>query len=259
MLIATWNIAGIKARLDTLLNWLIKYNPDIVCLQEIKSSESGFPAAAIEALGYHIILNSQPQFNGVAILSKIIPIATFRGFPGEESAEQARLVEITIQNKDAPIYIVCLYAPNGNPKTSDKYIYKLEWLKKFYDSLKARKAKNETMILAGDFNIIPKATDAKNIAQWHDNALYSLAARRSLSKIKNLGFLDAAELCCPSPCYSFWDFQKGAWPRNNGIRIDFLLLSPRAADKLASVVTHRDVRDWLKPSDHVPVLVQLKN
>lgn len=257
MLIATWNIAGIKARLGTLLHWIEDCNPDVICLQEIKSATEKFPFKEFEALGYHIALNTQPQFNGVAILSKERPSQIVWGLNIIESEAQARLIKITINNKCGPIHLYCLYAPNGNPIHSEKYNYKLTWLSAFYELLKTQALADEIMILAGDFNIISNKTDAKNIEQWKEDALYSLQARRSLSKIKQLGFFDANELCNLGPNYSFWDFQKGAWQKNNGIRIDFLLLSPKAADFLVSSYTQKHLRDWEKPSDHVPVTAKL--
>jgi exodeoxyribonuclease III len=253
MRIATWNINGIKARLGQLTTWLTQQAPDIVCLQEIKTVDEGFPRAEIEALGYNIETFGQKSWNGVAILSKIRFDEATRGLPGDPDDEQARLIEGVFSFEGGAVRVCCIYLPNGNPVESEKFAYKLRWMERLTDFVEDRLALEEPFILLGDFNIIPGPTDARNPGNWWGDALYrpeSLARFRTLA---NLGLTDALRAVTDEAAFTFWDFQAGAWRRDNGIRIDHLLLSPQAADRLDWVTVHRDVRGWDKPSDHVPV------
>jgi exodeoxyribonuclease-3 len=253
MRIATWNINGVKARLGQMTTWLTQQAPDIVCLQEIKTVDEGFPRAEVEALGYHIETHGQKGWNGVAILSKIRFDEVTRGLPGDDTDEQSRLIEGVFSFEGGAVRVCCIYLPNGNPVDSEKFPYKLRWMERLTAFVEDRLTLEEPFILLGDFNIIPGPADAKNPESWWGDALYrpeSLARFRSLA---NLGLTDALRAVTDEPSYTFWDFQAGAWRRDNGIRIDHLLLSPQAADRLDGVVVHRDVRGWDKPSDHVPV------
>lgn len=257
MKIATWNVAGIKARHDTLVKWLGFYEPDIVCLQEIKTIDSDFPRGEIETLGYHIETHGQKSFNGVAILSKNNPDDVIRGLPGDDTDEQARYIEAVFSTETGVVRVASLYVPNGNPVDSSKFPYKLRWYERFYTHAASLLQLEEPLILAGDYNVISSAFDAKNPKQWIGDALYLPESRMSLWKITNLGFFDAVRATTDAPSYSFWDFQSGAWQKNNGIRIDHFLLSPEAADKLKNSCVQSDVRGWEKPSDHVPVCIEL--
>ncbi|HEV7278355.1 MAG TPA: exodeoxyribonuclease III [Devosiaceae bacterium] len=253
MRIVTWNVNGIKARLGQVTTWLTQQAPDIVCLQEIKTLDQGFPRAEIEALGYNIETFGQKGWNGVAILSKVRFDEVTRGLPGDDGDEQSRLIEGVFSTEGGAVRVCGIYLPNGNPVDSEKFPYKLRWMERLTAFVEARLELEEPFILLGDFNIIPGPTDAKHAENWWGDALYrpeSLARFRSLA---NLGLTDALRAVTDEPSYTFWDFQAGAWRRDNGIRIDHLLLSPQAADRLEDVTVHREVRGWDKPSDHVPV------
>lgn len=253
MRIATWNIAGIKARIEPLLKWLSEEKPDIVVLQEIKTVDEGFPRLEIEALGYNIETHGQKSWNGVAILSLLPFDEVSRGLPGDDSDEQARLIEGVFSVETGAIRVCGIYLPNGNPVDSEKFPYKLDWMRRLETYVEGRLALEEPFILLGDFNIIPAPIDAHNSEGWWGDALYRPESQERWRTLCNLGLTDALRATTTEPSYTFWDFQAGAWRRNAGIRIDHLMLSPQAADRLENVVVHKDVRGWDKPSDHVPV------
>ena len=254
MRIATWNINGIKARLGLLELWLKQQSPDIVCLQEIKSVDEAFPRAEIEALGYNIETHGQKSWNGVAILSKLRFDEVNRGLPGDDADEQARLIEGLFSLEDGGVVRVCnIYLPNGNPVDSEKFPYKLAWMERLIDFVEGRLALEEPFILLGDFNLIPTGHDCHDPAAWWGDALFRPESLDRFRRLAHLGLTDAVRAVTDEPSYTFWDFQSGAWRRDAGIRIDHLMLSPQAADRLEGVEIHRDVRGWDKPSDHVPV------
>lgn len=253
MRIATWNINGIKARLPVLLQWLEEQKPDIACLQEIKSIDENFPREAIESLGYNIETHGQKSFNGVAILSKLPFDEVHRGLPGDDNDPQARLIEGVFSTENGVIRVCNIYLPNGNPVDTEKFPYKLNWMKRLHSFVENRLRLEEPFILLGDFNLIPTGHDCHDAKAWWGDALFreeSLAAWRALT---SLGLTDALRSVSDAPSYTFWDFQSGAWRRDNGIRIDHLMLSGQAADCLDGVSVHKHVRGWDKPSDHVPV------
>ena len=253
MRIATWNINGIKARLELLLRWLKEESPDIVCLQEIKSVDEGFPRAEIEALGYNVETHGQKSWNGVAILSKLRFDEVTRGLPGDPADEQSRLIEGVFSTETGAIRVCCIYLPNGNPVDTEKFPYKLGWMERLIAFVRDRLTFEEQFILLGDFNIIPAPIDAKHPEKWVGDALFRPESHEKFRTLLNLGMVDALRAVTDEPSYTFWDFQAGGWRRDDGIRIDHLLLSPQAADRLEDVTVHRDVRGWDKPSDHVPV------
>lgn len=253
MRIATWNVNGIKARLGQVLTWLTQEAPDIVCLQEIKSVDEGFPRAEIEALGYNVETFGQKSWNGVAILSKLPFDEVTRGLPGDDSDVQSRLVEGVFSVEQGSVRVCCIYLPNGNPVDSEKFPYKLRWMDRLITFVEGRLALEEPFVLLGDFNIIPAPLDAKRPDAWWGDALYRPESLSRFRRLANLGMTDALRAVSDEAEFTFWDFQAGAWRRNDGIRIDHLMLSPQAADRLEDVTVHRDVRGWDKPSDHVPV------
>ncbi|MCQ0987444.1 exodeoxyribonuclease III [Jiella marina] len=258
MLIATWNINGIKARQDALLSWLEAASPDIVGLQEIKSVDENFPRAPIEALGYHVETHGQKGFNGVALLSKRAPSEVVRGLPGDEDDTQARYIEGLWEIGARRLRVASIYLPNGNPLGSEKFPYKLAWMDRLVAHARDRLASEDELVLAGDYNVIPMPEDAANPEAWVNDALFQPESRGALRNLVNLGFTDAVRATTDEPkTYTFWDYQAGAWQKNNGIRIDHMLLSPEAQDRLVSVGIEKHVRGWEKPSDHVPVMVQL--
>ena len=257
MKIATFNINGIKARAEALPAWLDVAAPDIVLLQEIKSVDEGFPRDLFEDRGYAVETHGQKGFNGVAILSKLPLEDVTRGLPGDDSDEQARWIEATVVGTTA-VRLCGLYLPNGNPAPGPKYDYKLAWMTRMRDRAAALLNTEMAVIMAGDYNVIPQAEDAAKPEAWVDDALYRPESRAAFRRIVNLGYTEAFRAREPRPGhYSFWDYQAGAWQRNNGIRIDHMLLSPQAADLLRDVQIDKDVRGGDKPSDHVPVWVDL--
>ena len=253
MRIATWNINGIKARQGLLLKWLEEVSPDIACLQEIKTVDEGFPRMEIEALGYNVETHGQKSWNGVAILSKHRFDEVTRGLPGDDSDEQARLIEGVFSVEGGAIRVCCIYLPNGNPVETEKFTYKLSWMDRLHRFVEGRLALEEPFILLGDFNVIPAAVDAKTHKQWVGDALFRPECAERWRALGNLGLVDALRAVTDEPSYTFWDFKTFGWDRDDGIRIDHLLLSPLAADRLNDVIVHREVRGWEKPSDHVPV------
>ena len=257
MKIATFNINGIKARAEALPAWLDAATPDVVLLQEIKSVDEGFPRELFEERGYIVETHGQKGFNGVAILSKLPLEDVSRGLPGDAGDEQARWIEATVMGKTA-VRLCGLYLPNGNPAPGPKYDYKLAWMAR----MKARAAELLTtempVIMAGDYNIIPQSEDAARPELWTEDALYLPESRAAFRRILHLGYTEAFRATEQRPGhYSFWDYQAGAWEKNNGIRIDHLLLSPQAADLMLGAGIDKAVRGTEKPSDHVPVWVEL--
>lgn len=258
MKIATWNINGVKARLNNLERWLKEAEPDIACLQEIKSIDENFPAELFEGLGYNVAVHGQKSFNGVAILSKKPFDEINKGLPGDESDEQARYLEAVISTDDGVVRVASIYLPNGNPVESEKYPYKLSWMQRLEDHARTLLEYEEPLVLAGDYNVIPTEQDVHDPEAWADDALFLPETRSAYHAILNLGLTSAFEATINKPhSYTFWDFQRGAWQKDNGIRIDHLLLSPQAADKLEHCAIDRPTRGWEKPSDHVPIWIEL--
>jgi exodeoxyribonuclease-3 len=256
--IATWNINGIKARIDGLLAWLEEASPDIVCLQEIKSVDENFPSAPIEDLGYQVATHGQKAFNGVALLSKNPLEDVSCGLPGDADDEQARFIEAVVSGENGIIRIAGAYMPNGNPVDSPKLDYKLAWMDRLQRWAEDRIELEEPLVIAGDYNIIPEPADAKRPDAWVGDALFLPESRQAYRQLIAAGLVDAIRsVSRDGDVYTFWDYQAGAWQKNNGIRIDHLLLSPEAADCLVSAGIDRHVRAWEKPSDHVPVWIDL--
>ena len=257
MKIATWNINGVKARIDSLLHWLKDSAPDIVGLQEIKSVDEGFPRLEIEALGYHVETHGQKGFNGVALLSKLPFDEVNRGLPGDEADEQSRFIEGVFSTDKGALRVVSLYLPNGNPIGTEKFTYKLAWMKRLEKWAAERLALEEPLVLAGDYNVIPQPIDARFPEAWVNDALFQPESRAAFRRLSNLGFIDAIRTVTDEQVFTFWDYQAGAWQKNNGIRIDHLMLSPEAARHMVSASIEKHVRAWEKPSDHVPAVVVL--
>ncbi|ABD07460.1 Exodeoxyribonuclease III [Rhodopseudomonas palustris HaA2] len=254
MRIATWNVNSVRQRLDHLVSWLNECAPDVVCLQEIKCVDEAFPREAIEALGYNVVTHGQKTFNGVALLSKYpLEEATPR-LAGDDDDTHARFLEGVVSLKRGVVRVACLYLPNGNPVESEKYPYKLRWMSRLLEYTQQRLKTEEPLILAGDFNVIPQPIDVHNPAGWVDDALFRPQTRESFQALLGLGLTDALRASTDAPGqYTFWDYQAGAWQKNWGLRIDHLLLSPQATDRLRNVGIDAYVRNWEKPSDHVPV------
>ncbi|SHF77471.1 exodeoxyribonuclease-3 [Litoreibacter ascidiaceicola] len=258
MKIATFNINGIKARINALTDWLAETQPDVALLQEIKTVDQGFPRQHFEDMGYNVETHGMKSFNGVAILSKLPLEDVTRGLPGDDSDEQARWIEATVMGDQHAVRLCGLYLPNGNPRPGPKFDYKLAWMERMYARAQQLMADEMPAMMAGDYNIIPQAIDAARPEAWREDALFHPDSRAAYRRILNLGFTEAFRTRNPAPeQYSFWDYQAGAWNKNDGIRIDHLLLTPQAADLLKDCQIDKEYRGREKPSDHVPVWVEL--
>ena len=261
MRIATWNVNSVNARLETVVRWFEEAAPDVACLQEIKCVDEKFPAEPFERLGYNLAIHGQKSYNGVAILSKSPLEDVRRGLPliGDEGEadEHARYIEAVVSGS-TPVRVASIYLPNGNPVATDKFAYKLSWMERLRRHAQGLLAFEEPLALVGDYNVIPEPRDAEFPANWTGDALFQPQSRAAFRALKWLGLTDAfLQADGAQGAYTFWDYQAGAWQRNNGIRIDHALLSPQAADRLRGVSIHRDVRSWDKPSDHVPLVIEL--
>lgn len=256
--IASWNINGIKARAETLKKWLEKEQPDILCLQEIKSTDETFPLEFFNDLGYHIETHGQKSFNGVAIFSKNSPIEVTSGLDGDPDDLQARYLEALFDINGTILRIASLYCPNGNPVNTEKYSYKCKWMDRLELRIKELLEFEEKAIFIGDYNIIPTRHDAKNPDDWVEDALFLTTTRQYYHRLLNLGLTDAIRSCTDEPAYTFWDYQARSWQRNNGIRIDHALISPEVVDILKHAYVQKEVRDGEKPSDHVPIWLVLE-
>jgi len=254
MRIATWNINSIRQRLDSLTAWLTERSPDIVCLQETKCTDEAFPREPFERLGYNIAVHGQKTFNGVAILSKLKFDEVSPRLPGDDGDDHARFIEAAVSTSSGVVRIASIYLPNGNPPDTEKYSYKIKWMDRLFNYTHERLQLEEPLILAGDYNVIPTPADVHNPAAWANDALFLPQTRGKFRAIESLGLTDAVRAVSDDAgLYTFWDYQAGAWQKNWGIRIDHLLLSPQAADRLAAAGIDKHVRSWEKPSDHVPV------
>lgn len=257
MRIATWNVNSIRQRLDHVIGYVKDKAPDVLCLQELKCTDDAFPRAEIEAAGYHAQVHGQKGFNGVAILSKQ-PLKVVCGLPGDPDDVQARFIEARIGEGDATTYVASIYLPNGNPVGSEKYPYKLAFMDRLIAHARMRLAEETSLVLAGDYNVIPEPRDVADPENWANDALFLPETRERFRSLLSLGLTDALRATTDAAgLYSFWDYQAGAWQRNRGILIDHLLLSPQAADRLVDVAIDKQTRSLDKPSDHVPVRIDL--
>ncbi len=258
MKIASFNINGIKARIGALSDWLDEAQPDVTLLQETKSVDEAFPREHFEDKGYTVETHGQKGFNGVAILSKLPLEDVSRGLPGNDDDDQARWIEATVMGDKTAVRVCGLYLPNGNPAPGPKYDYKLAWMERLRKRAKDLLSQEEPALMAGDYNVIPQAIDAARPAAWEKDALFLPETRAAFRRILNLSFTEALRARSQAPgIYTFWDYQAGAWQRNDGIRIDHFLLTPQCADLLVDCQVDAHVRDREKPSDHVPIWVEL--
>ena len=252
MKIATWNVNSIKARLEHVKNWLNENQPDLLLVQELKGLD--FPTAEFEAIGYQSHAVTQKAYNGVAIFSKKAQDVILDYLPGDTQDEQARYLEIDYNN----IRVINIYLPNGNPIDTDKFTYKINWLKRLHKHLKQLRADNIPFVIAGDFNVIPEDKDCHDPNAWRGDALFRSETLSQWQSLLNLGLYDAFRIFNQNDGeYSFWDYQAGAWQKDNGIRIDHFLLSPPLVDKAISCVIDKKPRGLEKASDHTPVILEL--
>ncbi|MCU6454798.1 exodeoxyribonuclease III [Sphingomonas sp. A2-49] len=255
MKLVTYNVNGIKARLPRLIEYLTEAQPDIVCLQEIKCSDDTFPAADIEAAGYGVVWHGQKGFNGVAVLARgRTPVERQRGLDGEAEDEHSRYLECDVDG----LVVASIYLPNGNPQPGPKFDYKLRWMERLARRAQALLADEVPTVLMGDYNVIPNDDDTFSVAAMADDALMQPESRAAYRRLLAQGWTDALRTRRPGGgVWTFWDYQAGAWQRDAGFRIDHLLLSPQAADRLVDAGVDKDYRGREKASDHAPTWVRL--
>jgi len=258
--IASFNINGIKARMPRLLEWLEETKPDVACLQEIKTQDEGFPAEKFEEIGYGAIWHGQKSFNGVAILTKDQqPEETKRGLDGEPEDEDSRYLEANVKGKNGEtVRVASIYLPNGNPHPGPKFDFKLRWMKRLRNRAAEIWAEEVPAVLAGDYNVIPRDNDVFSVKAMQNDALMQPESRAGYQRILNDGWTDAIGVTHPEGnIWTYWDFRSGGWQRDHGFRIDHLLLSPLAADRLKTVGVDKEHRGREKSSDHTPAWVDL--
>ncbi|WP_435018201.1 exodeoxyribonuclease III [Tundrisphaera sp. TA3] len=255
MKIATYNVNSIGARLPVLLHWLASSQPDVACLQELKATDEKFPIDAIREAGYEAVWHGQKAWNGVAILARgAAPRETVRGLPGNPDDAQSRYIEAEVGG----ITVGCLYLPNGNPAPGPKFDYKLAWFDRFHAHARGLIERGGPAVLAGDYNVIPTERDAYKPERWVDDALFRPETRAAYRRLLDQGWTDALRTLHPDEIiYTFWDYMRGAFSRNAGLRIDHLLLSPDLAPRLKAAGVDRDVRALEKTSDHAPTWIEL--
>ena len=253
--IATWNVNSVNARLPLLLRWMDQFSPDVVLLQELKCVEEAFPRIEVEDKGYNIAVKGQKTYNGVAILSKAPIDVDLTLLPGDPQDIQARYIEAFTFD----VRVASIYLPNGNPVDTDKYPYKLSFMERLYDHVRTLLTQEEAFVLGGDYNVIPENRDCYDPKYWEGDALFRPETHAVWRKIIYLGLTDAFRAMNQEEGrYSYWDYQGGAWNKDNGIRIDHLLLSPQAADRLIDVGIDTTPRGWERPSDHTPVWCEVE-
>ena len=256
MKIASFNINNVNRRLPLLLKWLKAAKPDVVCLQELKSADAAFPKQDIEDAGYRAIWRGEKTWNGVAILARgVQPHLTRDRLPGAPKDLQSRYIEAAVKG----VLVACIYLPNGNPQPGPKFTYKLAWFKRLIAHAAKLYASGAPVILAGDFNVVPTDRDIYPTKSWDDDALLQPESRAAFQRLLKQGWTDAIRHLHPDDTiYTFWDYKRNRWPRNAGLRIDHLLLSPALAAKLADAGVDKEVRGWPEPSDHAPVWATFK-
>lgn len=258
MKIATWNVNSVRKRTGNLVSWLERTKPDVVVLQELKAQEPQFPKAEVEAAGYKVEMVGQKGFNGVALLSLHPVEITARSLPDPADDEPARYIEGKVETAKGPLTVGGLYLPNGNPIGTEKFAYKIAWMGRLTQRARTLLAREEMFVLAGDYNVCPTDVDVFNPAAFADDALCQPQSRAALRTLLNLGLTDAVRAFnVEGPQYTYWDYQAGAWPKDNGLRIDHMLLSPQATDRLTAVGIDKSERGKAEPSDHVPVWCEL--
>jgi exodeoxyribonuclease-3 len=253
MKLATWNVNSLKVRLPHLLAWLAAHQPDVVCLQETKTEDAGFPRQEIEQVGYRVCYSGQKTYNGVAILTRAEPAEVAAGIPGFDD-EQKRVIAATCDG----VRVVCVYVPNGESVESDKYQYKLRWLAALHGWLTGELQRYPRLTVLGDYNIAPEARDVHDPNLWEGKVLFSEPERAAFRGLIGLGLKDGFRLFeQPEKSYTWWDYRMNQFKRNMGLRIDHILLSPELASRAVSSAIHKEVRAQERPSDHAPVIVEL--
>ena len=255
MKIATYNVNGVNGRLPVLLRWLAEAQPDVVCLQELKTPQDKFPLSDIRKAGYGAVWHGQKAWNGVAILVRAAdPVETQRGLPGDPEDAQSRYIEAAV----AGITVGCLYLPNGNPAPGPKFDYKLAWFERLHEYGKTLIGSGAPFIMAGGYNVMPTDLDVYAPERWVDDALFRPEVRKAYADFAELGWSDALRDLYPGArVYTFWKYFRNAFGRDAGLRIDHLLLSPALKTRLVAGGVAREVRGWEKTSDHAPAWIEL--
>ncbi len=257
MKISSWNVNSVRARIENIKDYLNKFSPNILLMQEIKTEEKNFPFNEFEDLGYHSYVFGQKSYNGVAIISKK-KLENVSTDIIKDKLKQARTISAEFEFKKRKILVINIYTPNGNPVDTEKYDYKKKWLDDLTKLLKKLGQKNENIILSGDFNIIPAAEDVYNAKSFENDALFRLEIRKKYREILNMGYVDSYRHKYPdTEGYTFWDYMRGAWQKNNGMRIDHFLLSNSLINILKNVSINKTPRGKEKPSDHTPIEIEL--
>ncbi len=257
MKISSWNVNSVRARIENIKDYINKFSPNILLMQEIKTEEKNFPFKEFEDLGYHSYVFGQKSYNGVAIISKK-KLENVSTDIIKDKLKQARTISAEFEFKKRKILVINIYTPNGNPVDTEKYDYKKKWLNDLTKVLKKLGQKNENIILSGDFNIIPAAEDVYNAKSFEDDALFRLEIRKKYREILNMGYVDSYRHKYPdTEGYTFWDYMRGAWQKNNGMRIDHFLLSNSLINILKNVSINKTPRGKEKPSDHTPIEIEL--
>ena len=257
MKISSWNVNSVRARIENIKDYLNKFSQNILLMQEIKTEEKNFPFNEFEDLGYHSYVFGQKSYNGVAIISKK-KLENINTDIVKDKLKQARTISAEFEFKKRKILVINIYTPNGNPVDTDKYKYKKQWLDDLIKQLKNLSKKNSNIILAGDFNIIPAPEDVYNPKSFEDDALFRLEIRKKLREMINLGFSDVyRHFNETKEGYTFWDYMRGAWQKNNGMRIDHFLVSNSLIDQIKGININKDPRGREKPSDHTPIEITL--
>ena len=257
MRIATWNVNSLKARLEKVSGWLERTRPDVLLLQETKVVDDAFPRLEIEDLGYNVAAHGQKTYNGVAILSRFPLEDVSRGLDGDDADDHARYIEAVVGGA-TPVRVASIYLPNGNPIGTPKFTYKLSWMERLRARLTALLEHEEICVFGGDYNVCPTDDDVWSPAAFADDALCQPESRHHFRALLYLGLTDALRARHPEPgVYTYWDYQGGAWPKDHGLRIDHLLLSPQAADRLGAAEVDRRPRGKNRASDHTPVWCEI--
>ena len=257
MLISSWNVNSVRARIDNIKSYLVKYKPDILLMQEIKTEEVNFPFDVFSSLDYESHVHGQKSYNGVAIISKK-KLDNVKTDIIKDKLKQSRIISAEVEHKKKKIQLINIYTPNGNPVDTPKYEYKKKWLDDLIKKLKSLSKTNKNIILAGDFNVIPAAEDVYNPKSFEDDALYRLEIRKKFREMLGLGFSDVyRHFNETKEGYTFWDYMRGAWQKNNGMRIDHFLVSSSIIDNVKKININKDPRGREKPSDHTPIEITL--
>ena len=257
MIVSSWNVNSVRARIENIKEYIKKFSPDIIMMQEIKTPNETYPYDDIKSLKYENYVYGQKSYNGVAIISKK-KLSNIQTDIFKDKNKQSRIISAELKHKNKNINLINIYTPNGNPVDTEKYDYKIYWLDNFIKKIKSLSKQNENIIIAGDFNIIPSAEDVHNPKNYENDALFRLEIRKKLRELVNLGFHDAFRHLHPEKeGYTFWDYTSGAWQKNNGMRIDHFLVSSSLIDKVNNVKINKFPRGRQKPSDHTPIELEL--